>query len=67
MNWYDVSGSWVGGDDEVVKCDVGEMSVPSGERGKMAEVLEISDERILMITVHMFDDAFFNSRIRRGW
>lgn len=63
MNRNDVSGSRVGGDDKVIKCDVTESGVPSGEGGAVAEVLEVSDKRILMVIVHVRDDTLFDSRV----
>lgn len=67
MDRYDVSGSPVGGDDEVIKCDVAESGVPGGEGGEMAEMLEVSDERILMVFVHVRDDPLFRNRVRCCW
>ncbi len=52
------------GDDEVIEGDVVEFRVTSGGGGEMAEMLQISDERILMIIVHVRDDSLFRIAVR---
>lgn len=67
MNRHDMSGSRVGGDDEVIKCDIAESGLPSREGGQVAEMLEVSDERILMVVVHVRDDTLFHGRFCCCW
>ncbi len=59
-----MSGAFVRGDDEVIEGDVVEFRVTSGGGGEMAEMLQISDERILMIIVHVRDDSLFRIAVR---
>lgn len=53
-------------DGEVIIGDAGQSGITGGEGGKMTEVLEEADERVLVVIVHVGDDAnlrsFFGGR-----
>lgn len=64
MDRYDVTRSRVGRDDEVVKGYIAEPSVPGGKGGEMTKMLQVADERILMIFVHVRYDPLLWTCVR---
>lgn len=65
------SESIAGLDSDVIKGDVGQSGITGGEGGKVTEVLEEADERVLVVIVHMGDDAslrscFLGGRVGHG-
>ena len=55
----------VGGEDgQVVETNVGQMRVASGKAGEMGVVPEVADKGVLMIVIHVSDDALFRRFIR---
>ena len=57
LDGYEV-GCAVGREDgQAVETDVDQVSIPSGEAGEVGVVLEVADQRVLVIIVHVGDDA----------
>ena len=55
----------VGGEDcQVVETNVDQMRVASGKIGEMGVVAEVADKGVLMIVIHVRDDALFRCFIR---
>lgn len=55
----------VGGEDgQVVEANVGQMRVASGKAGEMGVVPKVADEGVLMVVVHVSDDALLCCFIR---
>lgn len=50
----------VGGEDsQVVEANVGQMRVASGKAGETGVIPEVADKGVLMIVIHVGDDALF--------
>lgn len=52
-------------DGQVVVPDVGEMGITGGKAGEVGVVLKVADEGVLVVIVHVGDDALLRCCIGR--
>lgn len=51
-------------DGQAVEGDVGQMGTASGKAGEMGVVLEVADQGVLVVVVHVGDDALLRCFVR---
>ena len=57
LDGYGMRGTIGGEDGQVVETDVGQVGITSGKAGELGVVLQVADKGVLVVVVHVGDDA----------